>query len=211
MVLLACRMAARAIQTISLVTGRADQVIPQFLAALADPAVLAGRIAVDEGMVRYVACDHGARPYKGIAPDGRPADDCTVRPQTGPFFDQGRPGFVHAPDMGARIENVCEDHARATKNVIFQGNSLVDADIVLHLAAVAYNCIGANDDILSDIAVFSDDGTGHHMAEMPDLCSVADADPVVDPGGLVGKPGRIAHARASLRAVATCCTCPSSR
>lgn len=194
-----------------LVAGRADQVIPQFFAALADPAVLPGWIAVDEGMVRHIACDHGTRPYEGIAPDGCSADDGAVSSQTGPFFDQGWPGLIHPADMSPGIEYIGEDHAGAAEDIIFQRDALVDADVVLHLAAVADGGVRTDDDVLTDIAVFANDRTGHHMAEVPDFRTATDTDSGINAGRFVGEPRRIVHARASLRAAATCRTCASSR
>ena len=64
--------------------------------------------------------------------------------------------MVHLADFGARIEDVREDHRGATENPLFQGDTFIHTDIVLNLAFVADDCGGADDNILTDVAVVAD-------------------------------------------------------
>ena len=50
-----------------------------------------------------------------------------------------------------------------TKNFIFQGDTFVDADIILYFAIPSHDDIRANDHILTYVAVFAHLGTGHDM------------------------------------------------
>ena len=52
-----------------------------------------------------------------------------------------------------------------------KNHSGIQRDVILDLYVVSYGHFGRNHDVLADIAVATDLGSGHDMAEMPDLCT----------------------------------------
>jgi hypothetical protein len=100
---------------------------------------------------------------EGILAYGMATDDGTVGPQGGAFLDEGGADLIHLGDLRPWVVDVREDHRRAAEDAVFQGDSFINAHVVLDLASVAYGGVGADDDILSDIAVFADFGTGEDM------------------------------------------------
>lgn len=173
----------------------------QLLPTLTHPAVLAGRIAVDQCVVGHVFRHHRACAHHGVAAHGYAADNSAIGSETGPAFDEGGAGFVHPAYMGARVDDIGKDHAGAAEHIVLQSDPLVDADIVLDFTTIAHTDLWADDHILTDGAIFSDAGTGQDMTKMPNLGALSDADRSVDVGTFMGAVG--AHAKASCKAVQT--------
>jgi len=163
-------------------TGRTNEVIRQFFSAFAHPAGLPGRVADHQGVIGYVFCDNRPGGDEGVTADCSAADDGAVGPEGGAFFDEGGAHLVHLADFGAGVEDVREDHRRAAKDAVFEGDAFIDGDIILYFALVAYGYIGADDDILADRAVFADSGAGEDVGEMPDFCSFAHKCAMIDVG-----------------------------
>ena len=88
--------------------------------------------------------------------------------------------------MSTRIKNICKYHTRSTKDIVFQGDAFIDAHVVLDLALFAYGYIGADDDVLADVAVLADFGAGEDMGEVPDFGTLADLNVFVGDGGQKG-------------------------
>lgn len=149
------------------VSGAEDEI--KFFPAFTDPALQAGGVAVDQGIVRYIAADDGPGAYKCVAADGNPADDGGIGTDGGAFFDPGRFELFFALDEGAGVYHVGEDHGGSQKHFIFTGYAGVNGDVVLDFDSVAQNHTGGNDYILADVAAFPDFTAAHNVAEVPDL------------------------------------------
>src|SRR5881227_1478256 len=87
--------------------------------------------------------------------------------------------------MATRIDHVGEYHRRSTEDVIFELDTLIHGDVVLDLAVVADPRAIHDDHVLAETAARPDDGTRHHMAEVPDLRPITDCGALVDIRGLV--------------------------
>jgi hypothetical protein len=148
--------------------GRATQIWNnKFFPTLANPAMLPGRIAVNQGMGRNIFSDYRARPHKGVFAHGHAADNSAVGAQAGAFAYQCGPRLVHTPDIGPGVEHGGENHAGAAENIVFQGYAFVNTYVILNFTAIANNHIRPGNHILADIAVFPNNSTRHYMAEMP--------------------------------------------
>lgn len=156
-------------------------------AMAAHPADVSGGIADHERIGRHIADDHRTGPDKRILSDGDAAHDGGVGAKGGAFFHQGSAKFVHAFDFTPGIKHIGEDHGGSTEYVVFEGDALVDGDIVLDLAVVADGDLGSDDHVLADLAGFTEGGAFEQVAEVPDFASLADGDSRVDFGGGVGK------------------------
>jgi len=71
------------------------------------------------------------------------------------LFHQSFPQFIHPDDGASRIEDIGKDHGRPAENIIFQGYTLIDRNVVLNLDVIAHSNIGADYHILPDFAVLS--------------------------------------------------------
>lgn len=152
----------------------------QTLSTLTSPTDLSGRVAYDKGVVRDIFGDHGTGTDKGIAADGYPANDRAVGSQSGAFLHQRGAELVHLADGSARVVDVGKDHRRAAKNVVFQRDALVNRHVVLDFAPFTDGHIGADNDVLPDVALFPDPGPGKDMRKMPNLGPRFDADTIVN-------------------------------
>jgi len=139
----------------SLATGRAFQRRRQFLATYAHPADPTGRVAHHQGVIRDVFRYDRTGPDEGITAYGDAADDGAVGTQGGAVLDERGPHLVHLSDFGAGVIDVREDHRWAAKDAVFQGYAFVDANVVLYFALFAYTNVGADDNVLADVAVLA--------------------------------------------------------
>lgn len=149
--------------------------------------MLAGGVAVDQGVGGDVFGDDCSCADQGMLADGHSANDRRVGSDACSAFDQrfaegvcgvareGRTGHGH----------VGEDNRRATKDVVFQGDAFVDGDVVLNFDVVTDINPGADDDVLSNAAPLSDIRAGDNMAEMPDPGVFPDGHAIVDVAGFV--------------------------
>lgn len=111
-------------------------------------------------MVGNVFCDNRAGTDEGITAYCMATNDSAVGTECCSFFYEGGADLVHFADFRPWIINVGENHGRPTKNAVFQDNAFIGADVVLDFAFVADNCVGSDDDILADVAVFTNFGAG---------------------------------------------------
>ena len=162
----------------------------QAFAGMADPADLFGRHPDHKCMGWDIPRNHRARADEGEGPDRAAADDGGVRPDAGAAGHAGWCELVHSVDVGARCVDVGEDGRRPDEDVVFQGHALVDADIVLDLAAVADPHVGAGHDVLAERAADADPGARDDVTEMPYARVVADLDAVIDIGRFMNNGGR---------------------
>src|SRR5262249_30193134 len=169
---------------------RACQLAPRPLAAGAPPADAARRTARHQGEGDDIA---GARRTGGdeaVHAQTRAADDRGVSADGHPALDDGRKEFVFSADLGAGGLDVSEHATRAAKDIVRQLHSLVDADIVLNLAAVADAHVGSDHDILSDRAIAADDAAPDDVGKMPDAGVLADLATVIDDSRFVRQIGQ---------------------
>lgn len=145
------------------------KVIVQLFPAFAHPPALAGRVAGHEGVVGNVFGDHSACADEGVTPDGVAADDCAVGAKGCSFFYQCWSHLIHFADFRSWVDDVGKNHRWAAEDTIFEDDTFINADVVLDFAFVAYFGIGADDDVLADVAVFTDLGTGEDVGEVPDF------------------------------------------
>ena len=138
-------------------------------------------------MIGDVFRHNGAGADEGVAADCVATDDGAVGAERRAFLDEGGAHLIHLSDFGAGVVDVGEDHRGAAEDAIFQCYAFIDADVVLNFAFVAYDCVGADDNVLADVAVFADFGAGEDVGEVPDLGAGADGNVIVDDGGWMGE------------------------
>ena len=131
-------------------------------------------------MIGDILRDHGAGAYEGVFTQCVAADDGAVGTQGGALFDDGRTDLVHLGDFRPGVVDVCEDHRGAAEDAVFEGDTFVDADVVLDFALISDRYIRPDDDILADVAVFTDFGAGEDVREVPDFGAFADFDTLVN-------------------------------
>jgi hypothetical protein len=113
--------------------------------------------------------DYGAGGHKAILAQRYATDNGRIGADGSPSFHKGSPILVFAFDVTAGIYHICEDHGRPTEDVILKLHTGIYRDVILDLYSVAdYDC-WADHDVLPEITVTPDPGTGHYMAEMPYL------------------------------------------
>lgn len=139
----------------------------------AHPADLLCRHSGHQGIGFDIAVDDGAGGDKGIFSHGNAADDGAVGAQGGAFFDPGGAVFAFARNGGTRVVDICEDHARAAEDVVFEGYGVIDADVVLHLDVVADHHIVADEDVLAEGAPLANACTAGNVHPVPDAGVVA--------------------------------------
>ena len=115
-------------------------------------------IAIDDGS----GCDKGILPYGYSAYYGAVCSEC------GPFFYEGWTILLFADYSAAGIVDVCEHHAGAAENVIFDRDGVVDADVVLHFDVVADFDVISDVDVLTEGTVFTDFCSRRDMTPVPD-------------------------------------------
>jgi len=125
-------------------------------------------------MVGYVFGHDRTRTDEGVTANGMATNDGAIGAEGCALFDKGGADLVHFAYFSPRVVYVGEYHRRAAEDAVFQGYAFIDADIVLNFAFVADDCVGADDDVLSDVAVLADFGTGEDVGEMPNSRSLTD-------------------------------------
>ncbi len=154
-------------------------------AVFAHPADLFGGNADHQGVIGYVTVDDGTGTDKGIASDGDAANDGAVSAQGRALLDVCRTVLVLARYGGARVVDVCEDHARTAKDVVLEGDVVIDRDVVLHLDVVADLDAVADEYVLAERAFLADTGTATDMHPVPNAGVLAYGGAFIDDGGFV--------------------------
>ena len=134
---------------------------------MAHPADAPGRHTGHQRERRDIGGHDRASGDEGVLADDMTADDRGVGSDRRAALDQRRAEFVLALDAGPRIVDVGEYRGGAAEHPVFEGDTLVDRDIVLDLAAVADRHVGTSHDILAERAIPADPGTRQNMNEMP--------------------------------------------
>ena len=130
-------------------------------------------------MVGYIFRNYSASADEGVTADGMAADDGAVGAKRCALFDEGGAHLVHFADFSPRVVYVGEYHRRAAENAVFKCNTFINADVVLDFAFIADDGVGADNDVLANVAVFAYFGTGKDVGEMPDFRFFANGDVVV--------------------------------
>ena len=73
-----------------------------------------------------------------------------LAPRVAPFFDEGVAVFLFALDQGAGVVHVGENHAGAAEHPFFECDVVVQANVVLHFAAVANGDLVADEHVLTE-------------------------------------------------------------
>ena len=71
--------------------------------------------------------------------------------------------------------------------IVLQHDPFVDRNVVLHLHVIPHSGTWHDDDILTQVAAFADDGPRQDVTEVPDLGAFANNGTIVDIGGFVGE------------------------
>ena len=135
----------------------------QFLAALTHPADLPGRVANHQGIVGDIFRNYCSGADKSIGTDSVAADDCAVGAQGGALFDKRGAHLIHPADFRSWVIDVGKNHRRSAEYSVFEGDTFIDADVVLDFAFVANGCVGADDNILTDVTILANFGAGENV------------------------------------------------
>jgi len=111
---------------------------------------------------------------EAVTPECQTADHGCVGADAGSPHDQCSFVFVLPWHAAARVYYVGKHCRGSAKDVILEDDSRVDGDIILNFYVVADDAARRDDYVLAHIAVFSNHGSLHDVAEMPNLCSLAD-------------------------------------
>jgi len=150
---------------------------------MAHPARMPGGNSPHQCKIGNGFTHHRTSTYKSEAADFDTAYDGAVGAKCGTIADFGGFEFIFARNVGAGIDHIGEHHGRATKNVIAQFDQIVNGNIVLNPAALADFDFGADINILSERAVFTDrDFIAANMSEMPNFCTGSDFGAGIDYG-----------------------------
>ena len=131
-------------------------------------------VAGHQGVIGDVFRHDGACTDEGVTADGMAADYGAVGAECCSFFNKRGAHLIHFANFGPGVVDIGEYHRGAAENTVFKGDAFIDADVVLDFAFVADDCIGANDDVLADVAVLANFGTGKDVGEVPDSRSLTD-------------------------------------
>ena len=148
--------------------------IIEFFTTNAHPPDLPGGVAGHQGVVGGVLRHYGTGADEGVAADGMAADDCAVGPQSGALFHEGWADLVHLGDLCPWVVDVRKHHGWAAEDTVFEGDTLIDGDVVLNFAFVADDGVWAYYDVLADVAVLADFGAGQDVREVPYFGALAD-------------------------------------
>ena len=161
----------------------------QALAVLAHPADLTGGDAGHEGVGFDVLDDDGAGGDEDIFAQGDATDEGGVSTDSCAALDPGAAVFILTDDGGAGVVDVGEDHAGAAEDVVFQGDGVVNTDVVLHLAVVADDHVVADEDVLAEGTALANVRAGADMDPVPDAGALPYLGAGVDDGGGVSGVG----------------------
>lgn len=140
----------------------------------ADPTYPSCRIPNDERVIRHVLDDDATRTDERPTPNGAAGNDSTVGPKRC-ATQNPRWLEVASPHLGSRIAYVREHAAWAEKYLVFEGDSVVNADVVLNPAGVADNDVARNEYILPEHAIGAQGSPVHDVTKMPDFGSCTNA------------------------------------
>ena len=146
-------------------------------------------------MCEHIACDDRACAHHRPFAKGCAADDGCVRADRRSTLDVGSNDLPLAD--GPRVSIVGEHTRWAEKDIIGNGDPVIDADVVLDFDATADDGIAVDVDVLTQRAVIADCGAGANMRVVPNCCAVTDSPPNRCSSNL-NKSGRRCSARSIL-------------
>src|SRR4030095_5402437 len=87
--------------------------------------------------------------------------------------------------------------------IILKSHAFIDGNVVLNLHPVPYRGIRTDDDVLPDLAGFSDFGPFKNVRHMPDARPLTDCYPLVNECRIMSKPltGRFRNSQCSITTV----------
>lgn len=144
------------------------------------PSSLLSWNADDEGVIGNVLGHDGAGGDEGVAADRDPADNRRVCTDRGAAADQG---FLiqGMPDhLRTRIGNIGQDAGRTEENVVLDGRTGVDGDVILDFYVIPDDHVIRNVAVLAEDAFRTDPGPALDVAEMPDLGAFANFNIIVN-------------------------------
>lgn len=154
----------------------------QGLPLTVDFAALPSRNSLDEREGRHVLCDHGTRGDHGEVSEPRAAQDRCIRTDGRSLTDNrlGNPESPFIPlahDWQPRTAGptvIRKDRVGANEGVIRDRDALPQGNAILDGHSISDHDATFNEDMFADVTFFSDDRTGHDVAERPNACSGAD-------------------------------------
>lgn len=155
----------------------------------AHPSFLAGGVAHHKGIIGNVLGDYTACGNETVSTKGYSADNGGVGTNGGSPPDKCLLVETVPVNLRSGIRDVGQNTGRAQENIIFNGRSRVDGDIVLHLDVIADDDTTVDINILAKNASLTNLRALHNVAEVPDLGSSADDGSVVNVGGFVDGNG----------------------
>jgi len=155
------------------------------MAMTAHPAALTRRSSYHERIVRRMPGDGGASGYKRVLANRNATNYGSVGTDRAASFQQCLLVQVMPDDLRPGIRIVGQDARRPKKHVVLNDHPCVNRDAVLHLHIGTDHHIPGHVAVLAEDAPFSDLPTCLHVAEMPDLRSLADLARLIDIGRFV--------------------------
>ena len=141
-------------------------------------------------MVGDIFGHNRARTDKGITAYRMATDNGAVGAECCAFLDKCGADLVHFTDFRPWVIDVGKNHGWTAEDAVFKGDAFVHGNVVLDLAFIADDSVRTDDDILADVAVFANFGTGKDVGEVPDFGFFANGDVVVNDGGGVDGDAR---------------------
>ena len=166
---------------------RACETVIQTTTTLAHPPYLPGRYPGHQGIIFYVFRHNGAGGDQSAAPYRMTAHYRAIRAEGSSLAHaRTRVNSVHR-EVRPRSIYIRENAGRATEDIVFELNALVDGNIVLDPDTIPNVDIVANIHILAQGTILSDDSPLLDMAEMPNFRSGANLDAVIHVTALVNE------------------------
>ena len=115
------------------------------------------------------------------------ANDCRVGANCRALTNH-RPAELSLPvDKRTGIVDVGEYARRPAKHIVSEINALKKRNVVLDLASIADTDARSNHNVLANYAVFADRNFTEDMTEVPNTCTCADCDAIIDISAFMDK------------------------
>lgn len=151
------------------------------------PAQLTRWVAHHQGISRDGFGDHRSSPDEGERSNVVSTDDGGIGTNGGSFSNTGGRVLAPAVDGASGVGDIGEHAGRPEEDILFTNHPSVETDVVLNLAVSTQSHIWTDDNVLANVAVFSQIGAGHDVAEVPDFASLANQGSFVNDGRFMGK------------------------
>ena len=143
--------------------GMATVVEMESDAEFRDPADLDGGVSNNQGVGFDGFGDDCAGANEGEFADVVATDDGGIGADGGPAFHGSFGIIASSVDRTAWVDDIGEDAGGTEEDIVLAGDAGINGDVVLHFHVVAEDDLGGDDDILSEVTVFADDGAGHDV------------------------------------------------